>query len=69
MLARLAARGLGVAIRPASAVSAYASTLRAIPIGEPPLRGRLALVWRAEGPINPAARVLLNQMRDGLADL
>jgi DNA-binding transcriptional LysR family regulator len=60
-LAALAARGLGVAIVPQS-VSRNHAGLHALPI-TPELRGRLALVWRASGPVSPAARVLIGLAR------
>lgn len=61
-LADLAARGLGPAIVPLS-ISRSRPDLRAIPI-TPELRGRLALAWRASGPINPAARSLIDLARE-----
>ncbi|MGP4016445.1 LysR family transcriptional regulator [Saccharopolyspora sp. 5N708] len=60
--AQLAARGLGVAILPASALDAR-SDLHRLTITQPALRGRLALAWRADGPISPAARALLERAR------
>ena len=59
VLARLAARGLGVAIVPASLAAARAGELHAIPITRPELRGALALAWRAGGPASPAGRALV----------
>ena len=62
MLAQLAARGLGVAILPESL--AYSrEDLHPITITRPKLRGGLALAWRGEGPVSPAARVLLDRAR------
>jgi len=61
-LADLAARGLGPAIVPLS-ISRSRPDLRAIPI-TPELRGRLALAWRASGPISPAARALVDLARE-----
>jgi DNA-binding transcriptional LysR family regulator len=59
MVARLAARGLGLAVLPAAVASAHAGELRAAPLVDPELRGRLLLAWRTDGPISPAARALL----------
>jgi DNA-binding transcriptional LysR family regulator len=59
VLARLAARGLGVAIVPASLAASHAAELHAIAITRPQLRGALALAWRAGGPSSPAGRALV----------
>jgi DNA-binding transcriptional LysR family regulator len=59
VLARLAARGLGVAIVPASLAAAHAERLHAIAIDRPVLRGALALAWRAGGPASPAGRAFV----------
>ena len=61
-LAELARHGLGPAIVPAS-LSGSRPDLRAIPIA-PEVRGRLALAWRSSGPINPAARALIDLARE-----
>ena len=66
VLADLAARELGVAILPESVATAR-SDLHGIGIIDPPLRGCLALAWRAEGPVSPAARVFLDRARAGLS--
>ncbi|MEU8779906.1 LysR family transcriptional regulator [Streptomyces sp. NPDC048606] len=66
-LAQLAARGLGVAVVPAlppDAASAFG--LRTLAITEPGLRGRVALAWRADGPMSPAATLLLDLLRTTL---
>ena len=60
-LADLAERGLGVAIVPAS-VPRGRDGLHALPI-VPELRGRLVLAWRSDGPMSPAARVLVDRAR------
>jgi len=60
-LADLAARGLGVAIVPAS-VPRGRPELYALTI-VPQLRGRLVLAWRSDGPMSPAARVLVEKAR------
>jgi DNA-binding transcriptional LysR family regulator len=60
-LADLAERGLGVAIVPAS-VPRGRDGLRAMSI-VPEIRGRLVLAWRSQGPISPAARVLVERAR------
>ncbi|WP_024803890.1 LysR family transcriptional regulator [Nocardia sp. BMG51109] len=68
LLLRLAARGLGTAIVPAlTAEEAAAFGVRAVPIVEPELRGRLALAWRTDRLTAPAAKVLLGQLRIALA--
>jgi DNA-binding transcriptional LysR family regulator len=64
ILANLACRGLGVAIVPASLAGFYADRLHAITI--PGLRGRLAIAWRADGPVGPAARALIGHARAAL---
>ncbi|MFJ5142235.1 LysR family transcriptional regulator [Streptomyces sp. NPDC088707] len=65
--ARLAARGLGVAVLPAGEDGAsLAGRLRTLRIVEPEMRGRLALAWQATGPSSPAARVLLDRLREAL---
>ncbi|MEU3743826.1 MULTISPECIES: LysR family transcriptional regulator [Streptomyces] len=64
LLARLAARGLGVAVLPELPPGAAAELgLRTLPLAEPDLRGRVALVWPADGPAAPAAAALLARMR------
>ena len=68
VLVHLAAQGLGVAILPASIANAHPTELHAIAVTRPRLRGRLALAWRADGPINPAARALIGHARHMLAD-
>lgn len=57
--ARLARRGLGTAVLPASEVAADddRGLVRAVVI-TPPVSARLALVWRAQGPLSPAADAL-----------
>jgi DNA-binding transcriptional LysR family regulator len=62
VLMQLAARGLGVAIVPASVAKAR-EDLHPLTIVRPELRGRLAFAWRTEGPISPAARALVRQAR------
>jgi len=65
ILAQLAVRGLGVAILPESVALSQSDNLHAIAI-DPPLRGRVALAWRSEGPVSPAARALIGRARKGL---
>jgi DNA-binding transcriptional LysR family regulator len=60
-LADLAAQGLGVAIVPES-VPRGRDDLQSLPF-VPELRGRLVLAWRSEGPVSPAARVLIDRAR------
>jgi DNA-binding transcriptional LysR family regulator len=66
MVAALAARELGVAILPESVATAEGSALHAIAVAEPEVRSRLALAWRAEGPVSPAARELIAVARAAL---
>jgi DNA-binding transcriptional LysR family regulator len=63
MLAQLAARGLGVAMLPESMATTRPGELHPITVSRPHLRGRLALAWRADGPVGPAARALLGSAR------
>ena len=60
-LADLAERGLGVALLPEMAATARPG-LHVLPI-VPELRGRLVFAWRADGPMSPAARVLVEMAR------
>lgn len=66
VLAELAARGLGAAVVPESLARSYADRLHTVRIRRPELRGRLALAWRAEGPVSPAARALVRRARAAL---
>jgi DNA-binding transcriptional LysR family regulator len=59
VLVQLATRGLGVAIVPESLARYHQAELRVVRIGGPGLRGVLALAWRTEGPLSPAARALI----------
>lgn len=59
VLVQLAVRGLGVAIVPESLARYHQAELRIIGLGGPGLRGALALAWRTEGPLSPAARALI----------
>jgi DNA-binding transcriptional LysR family regulator len=66
ILVELAARGLGVAIVPASLAAARTNQVHAVTVTRPQLRSRLELAWRAGGPISPAARALLERARAAL---
>jgi DNA-binding transcriptional LysR family regulator len=66
MVARLAGRGLGVAILPESVAAAHQTELHSIRITRPQLRGRIELAWRAEGPTSPAAQALIRHARRAL---
>ena len=66
MVAALAARELGVAILPESAATADGSELHPIAVTEPEIRSRLALAWRTDGPISPAARELIALAREAI---
>jgi DNA-binding transcriptional LysR family regulator len=63
MLARLAAHGLGLAFLPASVAAAHGAGLHVLTVRDPEIRGRLALAWRAEDPVSPAARALIAHAR------
>jgi DNA-binding transcriptional LysR family regulator len=67
-LARLAARGLGLAFLPASVAREYGDGLHVITVSDPEMRGRLALTWRTEAPVSPAARALIAHARAALPD-
>jgi DNA-binding transcriptional LysR family regulator len=67
VLAQLASRGLGVAILPRSVAEAHPGKLHVVAVTHPRMRGLLALAWRAEGPISPAARALIGRARAVLA--
>ncbi|MEV7546600.1 LysR family transcriptional regulator [Streptomyces sp. NPDC089915] len=67
VLVRLAARGLGVAVLPLGEEgSGHTGPLRSLPIVRPGIRARIVLAWPANGPASPAARELLDRMRDAL---
>jgi DNA-binding transcriptional LysR family regulator len=66
LLARLALQGLGAAIVTEPVARAYRDALHALAITQPPLLGRLALAWRAEGPTSPAARAFVRHVRGTL---
>ncbi|MCP2340507.1 DNA-binding transcriptional LysR family regulator [Actinomadura rupiterrae] len=63
VLLELATRGLGVAIVPASLAGAHPDLVEMIEIDGPELRGEVALAWRSEGPMSPAARELIARAR------
>lgn len=58
-LLRLASRGLGVAVLPAAEQEEDGPSLHEIPITDPAMRTRLALAWRVEAPLGPAAKALI----------
>jgi DNA-binding transcriptional LysR family regulator len=60
VVAQLAARGLGVAILPASIARGHAG-LHPLRITRPELSGRLGLAWRRAGPRSAAAAALLSR--------
>jgi DNA-binding transcriptional LysR family regulator len=66
LLARLAGRGLGVAVLPASVMEGRTDELHAIAL-RPVVRGRLAFAWRSEGTAGPAARTFVAHARAALA--
>jgi DNA-binding transcriptional LysR family regulator len=63
VLARLAARGLGVAVLPRSVSALRSEGLATVPFEAPGVRSRLVLAWR-RGDVGPAAAAL----RDALLD-
>jgi DNA-binding transcriptional LysR family regulator len=63
IVAALAARGLGLAIVPASVAASGPAGLCTLPIDGPELRGRIALAWRSDGPMSPTARALVRDAR------
>jgi DNA-binding transcriptional LysR family regulator len=65
LLARLAGRGLGVAVLPESVMGGRSAELYAIAL-RPGVRGRLAFAWRDEGPAGPAARRFVEHVRTAL---
>ncbi|HZV49093.1 MAG TPA: LysR substrate-binding domain-containing protein [Candidatus Dormibacteraeota bacterium] len=67
LVARLAGRGLGVAVLPRSTAAARPEELHPIAITRPRLRGRMALAWRGRGPSGPAARALIERARTAFA--
>src|SRR5690606_1271215 len=67
MLAQLSIRGLVPALLPSSLAAEYPRYLHAVEVC-PPLRGRMALVWRAQGPLSPAARTFINHARTALSE-
>ncbi|MFB4277966.1 LysR family transcriptional regulator [Nonomuraea sp. MTCD27] len=69
VLGQLAARGLGVAVLPESAVAAAASELHVLAVTEPSMRGRMGVVWREGGRQSPAARAFIEHARRHLPDL
>ncbi|GAA4537854.1 LysR family transcriptional regulator [Pseudonocardia xishanensis] len=58
LLARLAARGLGVAVLPEGAVRAAGVELDPVGI-TPETTSRIVLAWRGSGPTSPAARAVI----------
>ncbi|MEU5050339.1 LysR family transcriptional regulator [Streptomyces sp. NPDC021096] len=65
VLVQLAARGLGVAVLPAGEdESTLDGQLRTLRIVRPEMRARIALAWQATGPSSPAARALLDRLRE-----
>ncbi|NUR90446.1 MAG: LysR family transcriptional regulator [Nonomuraea sp.] len=64
VLADLAARGLGVAIVPESAVTR--ARVHVLRLENPRMRGRMGLVWRSGGPSSPAATAFLSHVRHSL---
>jgi DNA-binding transcriptional LysR family regulator len=72
VLAQLAGQGLGVAFLPGSLAASRPEDLHPLTITGitgSALRGQLALVWRGDGPANPAARALIARTRAALPDL
>lgn len=66
-IARLAVRGLGVAVLTESMVPEY-EDLHAVTLTGPAPRSRLEFIWRAAGPSAPAAQKLIDMMNANLAN-
>ncbi|QCX74977.1 HTH-type transcriptional regulator GltC [Streptomyces sp. YIM 121038] len=66
LVTQLAARGLGVAVFPATEAEVAELGLRALPFAEPVPRGRIALARRADGPQGPAAHAFLTRLQEAL---
>jgi DNA-binding transcriptional LysR family regulator len=62
MVVTMAAQGLGLAVVPESVANAGTAPV-IVPIVNPSVRSRLELAWRQEPSANPAARVLIEQVR------
>ncbi|MEV0741897.1 LysR substrate-binding domain-containing protein [Streptomyces sp. NPDC050549] len=68
-LLRLAERGLGVAVVPRpqdAAAPEPPGALRMLRVEDARARGRVAVVWRTDGPAGPAARAFLAALRESL---
>lgn len=68
VVAELAAQGLGMAVVPASVADARRDRLHPLTLTGPEPRGRLALAWRTDAPVSPAARELITRVRLAAAD-
>ena len=67
VLAQFAARGLGLAVLPERFVRSRSDQLHPVEIRSPHLRAGLALAWRSDARLSPAAKVLLAHARKTLA--
>jgi DNA-binding transcriptional LysR family regulator len=64
MVVHMAARGLGLAVVPASTANAPGILqTRILQITSPRIRSRLELAWNSAPSANPAARVLIEHAR------
>ena len=59
-LARLAARGLGVAVTYHAVAETEAAHLKILQISATRMRGRLGLAWSTERPLTPASRAFID---------
>ncbi|GLZ42366.1 LysR substrate-binding domain-containing protein [Actinokineospora sp. NBRC 105648] len=66
VLARLAAKGMGVAVVPVAIAELHRDRVRRVELTHPVPRGRIELAWRASGPLSPPARTLVAMVRAGL---
>jgi DNA-binding transcriptional LysR family regulator len=66
MVLRLAARGLGTGLVPASMAAAATVPVRVLRT-DPAVRSRIELAWRAAGPPSPAGRALVAIAREHVA--
>ncbi|GAA3042346.1 LysR substrate-binding domain-containing protein [Actinokineospora globicatena] len=61
----LAAHGMGVAIVPAAVAEAHRGEIAVVRLTHPVPVGRVVLAWRSGDALSPAARALVNLVRNG----
>ncbi|MBT2490557.1 LysR family transcriptional regulator [Streptomyces sp. ISL-96] len=67
ILAQLAIHSLGAAVIPESLAALHTEELHAVNLASPWFRGLMALAWRSEGPMSPAAHAFVEHARAVLA--